>query len=77
MAVTKKSYHGVNRDSIIPEDMVQYEPQYDPNNDFKIFGVGDITKGGIQDMKEKMNMADKVEEESSSESDANSPRPQK
>jgi len=73
-AVTKKAYHGVNRDSVIPEDMVQYEQQYDPNNDFRIFGVGDHTQGGIQDMKEKMNMADKIEEESSSESEFDSAR---
>jgi hypothetical protein len=49
-----KKYHGVNRESIHPGDSInvenvenQYEAQYDPNNDFKIFGVGDHTKGGI------------------------------
>lgn len=46
----------------MPEDIICYEPQYDPNNDYKIFGIGDPTKGGIQDMKEKMNMADNQEQ---------------
>lgn len=54
--------------------MIQYEAQYDPNNDFKIFGVGDHTKGGIQDMKEKMNMADAKEQDSSSESEIDTNR---
>lgn len=45
---TKHSYSGLNRESIAPDaSVVQYEPQYDPNNDFKIFGVGDPSKGGI------------------------------
>lgn len=39
----------------------EYEQQYDPNNDFAIFGIGNTAMGGIQDMKEKMNMADKPE----------------
>ena len=25
----------------------EYEAQYDPNNDFAIFGIGDHTKGGL------------------------------
>ena len=37
----------------------EHEQQYDPNNDFAIFGVGDKAMGGIQDMKQKMNLADK------------------
>lgn len=37
----------------------EFEQQYDPNNDFAIFGVGNPKQGGIQDMQEKMNMADK------------------
>ena len=74
VSATVKTYHGINRDSIAPEDVVAYEPQYDPNNDFKIFGVGDHTKGGIQDMKEKMNMADNKDEDSSSESEMDTNR---
>lgn len=27
-----------------------YEEQYDPNQEFRIFGVGDQTKGGVQSM---------------------------
>jgi hypothetical protein len=38
-----------------------YGAQYDPNNDFAVFGVGDPTRGGIQSMKEKMNLADSVD----------------
>ena len=50
--------------------MEEYSQQYDPNNDFAIFGIGDKTKGGIQNMKEKMNLADVVEnEEISSDED--------
>jgi len=41
---------------MIPDE---HELQYDPNNDFAIFGVGDKAMGGLQDMKEKMNLADK------------------
>jgi hypothetical protein len=44
----------------------EFEQQYDPNNDFAIFGVGDPTQGGLQDMKEKMNMADKIKVDSDS-----------
>lgn len=73
-AQAKQNYNMVNRDSIMPEDVIQYEPQYDPNNDFKIFGVGDQKTGGIQDMKEKMNMADAKEQDSSSESEIDTNR---
>ena len=27
-----------------------YEEQYDPNQEFRIFGVGDKTRGGIQSL---------------------------
>lgn len=50
----------------------EYAVQYDPNNDFAIFGVGDQTRGGVQSLKEKMNLADDVDkenEDSSSEDD--------
>ena len=68
-------YEGVNRDSItLEQGIIQYEPQYDPNNDFKIFGVGDPTKGGIQSMKEKMNMADEKDQDSSEESEIDTAR---
>ena len=71
-----KQYCEVNRDSMMvtPESCVQYEAQYDPNNDYAIFGIGDPTRGGIQDMKEKMNMADKQEQESSVESETSTDR---
>ena len=50
--------------------MEEYGQQYDPNNDFAIFSVGDKTKGGVQSLKEKMNLADIVEnEEISSDED--------
>lgn len=38
--------------------MEVFEDQYDPAQDFVIFGVGDKTKGGLQSLKEKMNLAD-------------------
>lgn len=52
----------------------QYEQQYDPNNDFAIFGVGDKSRGGLQTMKEKMNLADgaSYQEDSSIEEDGTS-----
>lgn len=70
-------YDGINRDSKAGSlsDTVrlenEYEAQYDPNNDFAIFGVGDPTRGGIQTMQEKMNLADGVKDagDSSDESD--------
>ena len=72
-----KPYDRLANDSIlvqpVDQTVVQYEPQYDPNNDFAIFGTGDHTTGGIQDMKEKMNIADQNNQGSSSESDDESP----
>lgn len=41
------------------DDMM--EEQYDPNQEFRIFGIGDKTKGGIQTLQQKMNMADEVD----------------
>lgn len=58
----KTDYEAVNRCSIDLQPV--YERQYDANNDFKIFGVGDQRQGGIQDMKQKMNLADKLDENS-------------
>lgn len=49
------------------EDM--FVEQYDPNNDFRIFGVGDPTKGGLQSLQEKQNLADDVNEAGDSSSD--------
>lgn len=78
-AMKQNQYDQVNRDSvaqsfdvnikIAPED---YGTQYDPNNDFAVFGVGDPTRGGVQSMKEKMNLADAVDEVQDS-SDETSP----
>lgn len=63
----KKTLYGeIVRDSI---DANNFEQQYDANNDYAIFGVGSNKTGGIQTMKEKMNMADKAGSESSSEED--------
>lgn len=59
-----KEYVVVNRSSI---NCDEYQPQYDANNDFRIFGVGDMRQGGIQDMQEKMNMADNKNGDSSSD----------
>lgn len=46
-----------------------YEEQYDPNQEFRIFGIGDKTKGGVQSLQEKMNMADDLDSEGSSDDD--------
>lgn len=68
-------YGKVDRDSNVKsmrQELDEYEVQYDPNNDFAIFGIGDRTRGGLQTMKEKMNLADDVQkdnEDSSSEED--------
>lgn len=59
-------------------DEVYYQTQYDPSNDFAVFGIGDQTRGGVQSMKEKMNLADAVdivEEESDETSPMNSAQP--
>lgn len=50
-----------------------YAQQYDPSNDFAVFGVGDPTRGGVQSMKEKMNLADVVDEAAEDDSDETSP----
>ena len=34
-------------------NLEQYEQQYDPNNDFAIFSVGNDAMGGVQNMQEK------------------------
>lgn len=57
-----------------------YQAQYDPSNDFAVFGIGDQTRGGVQSMKEKMNLADAidvVEEESDEASPMNAADPGK
>lgn len=54
-----------------PQGVEEYQVQYDPNNDFAIFGIGDPTRGGMQNMKEKMNLADGVKEADSSSEDEN------
>lgn len=46
------------------QQLDEYEIQYDPNNDYGIFGIGDHTQGGHQTMKEKMNLADDLKKES-------------
>lgn len=64
----QNQYDGVARQSMVNSIEVNskggmdlYGAQYDPNNDFAVFGVGDPTRGGIQSMKEKMNLADSVD----------------
>lgn len=54
------------------EEVEKYEEQYDPNADFAVFGMGDPTKGGLQSLKEKMNLADagNLDDADSSDSDA-------
>ena len=68
MNADENYYGAVNRDSVQfgPQAIEEYEVQYDPNNDFGIFGVGDPTRGGVQNLKEKMNLADGVKEADSS-----------
>ena len=64
----------VNTESKMAINDNSMENQYDANNDFAIFGVGNERVGGIQDMMMKMNMADKKEESSSEEEETdNSP----
>jgi len=54
--------------AIIPE----YIDQYDPNQDFAIFQVGNKATGGVMTMQEKMNVADNVNN-SSDEDDTAAP----
>mmetsp|Transcript_713 Transcript_713/g.1316 ORF Transcript_713/g.1316 Transcript_713/m.1316 type:complete len:86 (-) Transcript_713:242-499(-) len=37
-----------------------YQQQYDPNQDFAVFGVGSGATGGIQNLQEKINLGDNV-----------------
>lgn len=62
----------VTFDVSIKGGLEDYGAQYDPNNDFAVFGVGDPSRGGVQSMKEKMNLADAVDEVQDS-SDESSP----
>lgn len=75
----QNDYDKVNRDSISQSFDVNfkiapevYGTQYDPSTDFAVFGVGDPTVGGLQSMKEKMNLADAIDEVQDS-SDETSP----
>ena len=45
----------------------QYADQYDPNQDFAIFQVGNKTTGGVMTMQEKMNVAENVINNNSSD----------
>jgi hypothetical protein len=67
-AMKSNDYDAVGRDSkcqsmdfSIKVGVEDYAQQYDPSNDFAVFGVGDETRGGVQSMKEKMNLADVVD----------------
>ena len=51
-------YGSIPAHSIVLPPRPEYEQQYDPNNDFAIFGIGDKSRGGLQTMNEKMNLAD-------------------
>ena len=57
-----------------PDESEDHEPQYDPNTDFAIFGIGNRRVGGVQNMQEKMNMADHKGAESSSSEEEESKR---
>jgi len=52
---------------------LEYEEQYNPNHDFAIFGVGNERGGGMQTMKEKMNLADENSESASESEEGESP----
>jgi hypothetical protein len=76
----QNDYDQVNRDSnvntfevSIKAGLDEYATQYDPNNDFAVFGVGDKTRGGVMSMKEKMNLADIVDDVQEEDSDDHSP----
>ena len=55
-------YGSIPAHSIVLPPRPEYEQQYDPNNDFAIFGIGDKSRGGLQSMNEKMNLADAASE---------------
>ena len=55
-------YGSIPAHSIVLPPRPEYEQQYDPNNDFAIFGIGDKSRGGLQTMNEKMNLADAASE---------------
>jgi hypothetical protein len=48
-----------------PNDRL-YQEQYDPNQDFAIFGISDKTKGGVQCLQDKVNKADSSSSEDES-----------
>ena len=47
--------------------ILEYGDQYDPNQDFAIFQVGNKTTGGVMTMQEKMNVAENVVNDNSSD----------
>jgi len=76
-AMKQNQYDKVNRDSMVNTFDVSikggvddYGTQYDPNNDFAVFSVGDPTRGGVQSLKEKMNLADAIDEANDSSDEA-------
>ena len=50
----------LNGNNISLDDPICLEPQYDPNTDFRIFSNGDATQGGVQNLQDKMNLADQT-----------------
>jgi len=76
MDAQKKNFEELPQETCVTQSGAkpeQYEQQYDPNNDFAIFNVGNQAVGGLMSIKEKMNVADNVnknEDETSDEEEA-------
>ena len=51
---------GTDLSQYTSNNLVQYEQQYDPNQDFAVFGVGNGAMGGFMTQQEKENAADGV-----------------
>lgn len=74
MDAQKKDFEELPQETCVTQtgaklNLEQYEQQYDPNNDFAIFNVGNKAVGGLMTMKEKMNAADTVNKNEDETSD--------
>jgi len=77
MIPVKSAKNKIGQTAKTPIDFapVSDQVQYDPTQDFAIFGSGNPTQGGVQNLKEKMNLAD-VKEQDSEEDLEDIARPQ-
>jgi len=59
-SASKAPLDGTDLSQYTSNNLVQYEQQYDPNQDFAVFGVGNEAMGGFMTQQEKENAAERL-----------------